>query len=210
MTTAILLTALLTNRSDSFEFTWTPRKGEAVVWSVSIKGKSDGHAVQADSVVTHEVVKVDAEGVVVRSTVKGAMARAGADEGRLQRPEPTVFTMDSRGTVVRVEGLQKVAAWRLAPFNHFVWPAVAVAPGSTWTANLVGDRVAGRADYKLDSVADGVVKVTFAAASLAGDKVTKGQGFWLFDAKTGHATALHAEIEGLMDGVATYDMTLVK
>jgi len=210
MTTVILLTAMLTRGSESIEFSWTPKRGDSTVWSVSIKSKVGEQVVQADSAVTREVTKADKDEVVVRSVVRDALARTGADEGRLKRPEPTTFTMDARGMVVKVEGQQKDLAWRLAPFNHFVWPVGPVAPGSTWSANLVGDKIAGRSDYKLESVKEGVATVSFVGASLAGDLVTKGQGFWLLDLKSGRAVALHADIDGLMATRVAYDMKLVK
>lgn len=210
MTSALLLTALLAPGSDSVQFNWSPKKGETTVWSVTLKGKAGDKAFQADSSVTREVTKVGGEEIVVRSVVKDATSRTGADEARLQRPDPTTFTLDTHGAVLRIEGQQKDAAWRLAPFNNFVWPTAAVATGGNWTSNIISNGVAGRVDYTFESIKDGVAKVTFMAASIAGEKMTKGQGFWLVDTKSGRAVALHAEIQGLLDGNATYEMTLVK
>ncbi|MBS1709359.1 MAG: hypothetical protein JSS65_11660 [Armatimonadetes bacterium] len=211
MTSAILLTILLVPRpAESVTLAWAPQKGDQSVWSVDIRAKAGDKDIQAQSSVVQIVTKCNKGTVVIKSTVQDALARTGADEGRLKRNEATTYTLDARGLTVAIEGPQKEVAWRLAPFNRFVWPSGPVAVGDKWAVDTNGDSVVGRAEYKLDSIDAGVAKVSFVAASLAGDKTTKGQGQWVIDTKAGRAVALHAEILGLVAGTATYEMKLVK
>ncbi len=210
MTSLLVLTAMTVLCRGTVDLTWTPAKGETSTWSVSIKGDISGKSVHAESNVQHTVTRAGNDGFTVRSTVLDALARTGADEGRLRRDASNTLSFDAHGTLLKVEGSQRAAVWQLAPFNRFVSPSTPIDIGAGWTSDTKGDGVAGRTEFKLDSVSGGIARVTFVAASVGGDKTTKGTGVWLVDATSGRPVALHAEISGLMDGKAVYEMTLVK